>query len=125
MSILHRQNKRPCVVIYLDCLRSPEFGSLTPRAQILWIRLRGQFNPNNPDCWNKATDQPQVKFSYSELLKIKGFHSKLTISETFKELVAKGWLVLTERGGKGGALSAYSFAGKFANFPKSRLNNKK
>ena len=117
MSFLQNRSNPPFVLIYVKILRSPEFRRLSPAAQILWVHLRAQFNPNDPTCLNPATAEEQVYLPYNEIKKINGFHSSATISKTFKELIDAGWIKITEKGGLYRGRSAYTFIGPFKRFP--------
>ena len=105
-------------------LRDPEYQELSLVAKLLWIILRSEYNPHNPECTNLATGQAQVHLPYSRLKKINGFKSSATISKALKELINKNWLVVTEHGGLYNGKSAYAFLGKYAPFP-NRTNKKK
>ncbi|MBU1682890.1 helix-turn-helix domain-containing protein, partial [Patescibacteria group bacterium] len=102
--------------------RSPEFRQLSLSAQMLWIYLRAQYNPLNPDCINPATRRDQVYCSYSELKNINGFRSSATISRAFKELIDNDWIEVAERGGLYAGRSAYYFKGPYSKFPQSTKN---
>jgi len=108
------------VLIKISMLRSKEFRQLSPTAQLLWIYLRANFNPMNPDCTNRATGRDQVYLSYSEIKTVNGFHSSATISKAFKELIDNGWIQVAERGGLYAGPSAYYFIGPYGQFPMSQ-----
>jgi len=122
--ILKNRSQRAFVLTPVDLLRDKSFCSLSPRAQILWVHLRGQYNPYDPDCTNKATDEPQVRLAFSEAKKINGFAPR-QFHNAINELINAGFLVISEKGGAkmGGASNAYSFKGNFKDFPKNQKDN--
>jgi len=120
MSIVTNRKKSPFVLIKIQMLRSPEFRQLSPIAQLLWIYLRANYNPLNPECVNRATGRDQVYASYSELKTIHGFHSSATISKAFSELLNNGWIEVAEKGGLYAGRSAYYFSGPYGQFPLSQ-----
>lgn len=120
------RSPKPFVLIPIALLRDSTFNSLSPRAQILWIRLRGQYNPTDPDCRNLVTGDPQVRLPFSLTKKIKGFAPR-QFHSAISELVDAGFLILSEKGGtaKGGAANAYSFRGVFKDFPNNHKEGQK
>jgi len=120
MSIEKNRKKSPFVLIKIQMLRSPEFRQLSLSAQMLWIYLRAQYNPLNPDCINPATRLYQVYLSYSELKNINGFRSSATISKAFTELILNDWIEVAERGGLYAGRSSYYFKGPYSQFPLSQ-----
>lgn len=120
MTIKKNRRKAPFVLIKIGMLRSPEFRQLSPTSQLLWIYLRANFNPLNPECTNIATGRDQVYLPYSELKTVNGFHSSATIAKSFKELQDAGWITIAEKGGLYAGRSAYYFTGPYGKFPLSQ-----
>ncbi|GEM_PF-965195 len=120
MTLQQNRSNPPFVLTQIRMLRSPEFRKLSPTAQLLWIYLRANYNPLNPECTNRATGRDQVYLSYSELKTVNGFHSSATISKTFKELIDNGWIQVAEKGGLYAGRSAYYFIGPYGKFPLSQ-----
>jgi len=118
--IKNNRSTPPFVLAEIGMLRDPEFLELSLAAKMLWIFLRREFNPYNPECKNPITGQDQVYLSYSKLKKINGFKSAATISKAIKELINKNWIVVAEQGGLYAGRSAYVFVGKYAPFPNKK-----
>ena len=123
MSTQQNRSKEPFILIQTALFRDERFyKNLSLKAQSLWILLRTCYNPFNEDCTNLATGKPQVKLSYSYIVKREGFKSYQTISKAFEELIEKGWIQKSEKGTFGA--NAYTFLGKYAPFknhkPKKR-----
>ena len=113
----NRAKTWPYLIIENKMLRDKEFyQELSAKAQLLFIYLRSAYDPYNSDSLNKATGKIQVKMSYSFISKINGFHSYETVRRAFQELIDKGWIEVTERGGKFGGKNAYSFPNQYGMF---------
>jgi len=113
----------PYLLVENRMLRDKEFyKALSAKAQLLFIYLRSAYDPRDPDSVNKATNKIQVKLSYSYISKIRGFHSYETIHKSFQELINKGWIEVTEQGGKYGGQNAYSFPNQYGKYVNGKKN---
>jgi len=120
MSIIDHRSKKPFVLVYIDLLRDPDFMNLSNSAKILYIYLRAAYNPYYEEL-NDYTGEIQVRLPYKQIEKIKGFTSN-TIKKCFDELKNAKFIKIAEQGGLGrpnmpNIKSAYSFVGKYKNFP--------
>lgn len=119
----NRSHNWPILIIENRMLRDKNFyQKLSAKAQLLFIYLRSAYNPHYPDSINKATNKIQVKLSYSYISKINGFHSYGTIRNALRELIDKGWIEITEQGGKYGGQNAYSFPNQYGKFKNGKNN---
>lgn len=116
MSIKNNRSEPPFVLVKIEMLRDKKYQRLSITAKMLWIYLRGQYNPYKPNI-NPATGEIQVNLSYKQMAKGKGFSPK-AMSRAIKELISSGFIKKTEQGGMLKGMSAYSFTGKYAPFPK-------
>jgi len=113
------RSKRPFTLIKNDMLwRDSDFVKLSIKAKMLWIYLRSKYNPNQ-ETRNPATGEIVIYLTYSELNKIKGFHT-VAIKTAFNELIKNNFIKVSFRGGLNRAPSGYTFIGKYSNFPNQR-----
>jgi len=122
MSIKNNRSGPPFVLVKIEMLRDKKYQRLSNTAKMLWIYLRGQYNPYEENK-NPATGEIQVNLSYKQMVKSKGFSPK-AMSKAIKELISNGLIKKTEQGGMLNGMSAYSFIGEYASFPKSKKRKK-
>jgi len=119
----NRLQNWPYLLVENKMLRDKEFyKALSAKAQLLFIYLRSAYDPFDSDSVNKANGKIQVKLAYKYISKISGFHSYETIFKTFQELINKGWIEVTEQGGKYGGQNAYSFTNQYGKYVNSKKN---
>lgn len=82
---------------------SKEWADLCPAAKIIYIQMKGKYNPNN---------NGKIKLYYSELRKIKGLKCSRSISKGFRELEEKKWIRRTKLGGAYGRSNEYELTGE-------------
>jgi len=116
MSIKNNRSTPPFVLVKIEMLRDQKYQRLSITAKMLWIYLRGQYNPNKENI-NPATGEIQVNLTYKQMITTKGFSPK-SMTRAIRELIKNDFIRKTEQGGRLNGMSAYSFTGKYAPFPK-------
>jgi len=120
----HRSRKNPFVLTQIAMLRDPDIQELSANAFRLWIYLRAAFNPQKEECFNIASGKKQVYLPFSTIQRIKGLKSPHTVIKAIRELTEGQFIELTERGRGNGSRNAYTFVGKYAEYPGEWKYNK-
>ena len=71
-------------------LRTTAWRTLSAKAKILYLHLKGKYNGSN---------NGDISLHYSELEDIEGLKSSSTQCNAFRELEQKGWAKRTQHGG--------------------------
>ena len=115
MSSVLNRSKPKFVMVMDSMLNDPQFYSMKPRSQILWINLRSKYNPFKVET-NPATGFIQIRYSKKDLHKINGLSHPNTLQDALDELAKNGFIQVNQ-------IHHYdiiiSFVGNYAKFPNS------
>ncbi|NPE30052.1 hypothetical protein HNV12_19285 [Methanococcoides sp. SA1] len=111
MSIYQNRSKLPWTPLFIGLLRSDTFKQLKNSSKVLYFYLRAAHSPNK----NNKSGEIEVRLSYTEIQKIRGFSTK-TIKRCLDELIDADLIEKTEQGGMLGNCNVYSFKGKYSHF---------
>ena len=85
-------------------LRSEAWKTLSAKAKILYIYIKGKYNGSN---------NGDIALHYSELNGVEVLRSSSTISNAFRELEQKGWTKRTNYGGMYRIQNRYELTWKY------------
>src|SRR5262245_53689309 len=96
-----RRNHGTFTMLLHAYFQSPEYAELSPRAVKLLLDLLCQFTGhNNGDLCCTWSPQSNGRPNQWPGMRQLGWRSKSQLSKALKELQARGWIVVTRRGGR-------------------------